>query len=405
MRRASRPRLLIHGSRVWTAPPNRSGVVVSISRCVHLGRIVSLQTSSERGGAEYASVDLLAALQSSGHDVIFLTNLADLGRSAGLRVRYIDLGPKLSRETTGSVLRSAPRAVWRIARALRAERPVAVTLLHFKKEQLLCALLPHRLTGRVVWAEWGPVPEPLRAGLPRLLYALAARRVTRVLAVSAGTRDSIVAAGVPATRISVVPNVLPVDRLHFDHAARDRLRAEWGVRSDTFVIGCISRFQRRKRLDVAIDAIGHLDGDVLLVLAGEGETESELRQRAAAHKGRVRFVASPPERVHELLSACDALVFTPSPTEGAPRVIAEAQLVGVPVIATDRPGAEGLIRPGEGTVVSPSNDPRATAGVLAAYRDDPARRAREADRARARAVRDYSPRRIVATVEDLLTSA
>ena len=54
----------------------------------------------------------------------------------------------------------------------------------------------------------------------------------------------------------------------------------------------------------------------------------------------MRFVASPRGHVHEYLSACDVLVFTPSPTEGAPRVITEGQLVGVPVIATDSPGTQ-----------------------------------------------------------------
>ena len=65
--------------------------------------------------------------------------------------------------------------------------------------------------------------------------------------------------------------------------------------------------------------------------------------------------------MNEFLSACDVLVFTPSPTEGAPRVITEAQLVGIPVIAIAEPGAVDLIRPGAGTLVSPPNDPRATA--------------------------------------------
>ena len=35
-------------------------------------RIVSIQTTSERGGAEYANVDLLDALAGRGHDVVLL---------------------------------------------------------------------------------------------------------------------------------------------------------------------------------------------------------------------------------------------------------------------------------------------------------------------------------------------
>ncbi len=42
------------------------------------------------------------------------------------------------------------------------------------------------------------------------------------MAVSEGTRDSIVATGVPAARVAVVPNLMDVEGLRFDP---DRARA------------------------------------------------------------------------------------------------------------------------------------------------------------------------------------
>ena len=105
-----------------------------------------------------------------------------------------------------------------------------------------------------------------------------------------------------------------------------------------------------------------LDGDVLLVIAGEGEEETVLRERAAPYGERIRFAPNVRGHVEAFLSACDVLVFAPSPTEGEPRVIVMAQLVGVPVIATD---SEGALRADSaraaGTIVSPSHDPRALA--------------------------------------------
>ena len=73
-------------------------------------------------------------------------------------VRQIDISPKLSRRSVAVVLLQMPRTLMRIALALRREQPVGAVLLHFKKEQLVCSLLPRRLTGNIVWAEWGPVP-------------------------------------------------------------------------------------------------------------------------------------------------------------------------------------------------------------------------------------------------------
>lgn len=362
-------------------------------------RIVSLQTSDERGGAEYANVDLLQALAARGHDVLLLTNIPDVASGTGVPVRTIALGPKLSRSSVARVVLGTPLALLRIALALYAERPVGVLFLHFKKEQLLCSLLPRRLTGAIVWAEWGPVPPPLRHGLPRRLYALAARRTRRIVAVSAGTRRTVVDAGVPAAKVDVVPNLVDVDAVEYDAPARARLRAEWGAGEETFVIGCISRFQRRKRNDVVIDAMAHLEGDVLLVLAGEGDHEQALRERARAHGERIRFVPNVRGHVESFLSACDALAFAPSPTEGEPRVIVMSQLVGVPVIATDGEGAEGLVAPGAGTIVSPSHDPRALAATLASYRDDPGRRRREGEQARRATRASHDPAHTLDMVE------
>src|SRR5271170_3021887 len=116
-------------------------------------RIVSLQTTDERGGAEYANVDLLQALRERGHDLVLLTNVPDLAAGTGVPVRRIDIGPKLSRRSVARVALETPRTLLRIARALHAERPVGALLVHFKKEQLLCSLLPRSLTGTIVWAE------------------------------------------------------------------------------------------------------------------------------------------------------------------------------------------------------------------------------------------------------------
>lgn len=361
--------------------------------------VVSLQTTSERGGAEYANVDLLQALARRGHDVALITNLPDLANGTGVRTRTVDLGPKLGRRTAIGLLLRLPRILVRLVAALNAERPIDVLFLHFKKEQMLCALLPRRLTGRIVWAEWGPVPPPMRSGPARLLYALAAARADRIVAISEGTRRTVIDTGVPATKVDVVPNLVDVDAVEHDPSGRIQLRAGWGVGEQTMVVGCISRFQKRKRNDVVIDAMAHLQGDVLLVLAGEGEEEQALRQRAAVHGDRIRFEPNVRGHVERFLSACDLLVFAPSPTEGEPRVIVMAQLVGVPVVATDAEGAEGLVTAGAGAIVSPSHDPAALARVLAEYRDDPERRRQEGAAARLATRASHDPARTIAAVE------
>lgn len=361
-------------------------------------RVLSVQTSDERGGGEYANVDLLDALAARGHDVKLVTNFPELADGTRVPVRAVDLGPKLGRAGLKQVATRFPLYAARFMVALRAEAtvaPVDVVLLHYKKEQLMSRLVLPRMAPRVVWAEWGPLPFEFRSGAARRAYVASAGRAAHVACVSEGTRQTIVDAGVPAGKATVVPNLVEVAQHEFDAAARVRYRAEWGVTDATFVVGCIARFQRKKRNDVLVDALRHIpaDADVLVVMAGSGPDEGVLRERAAEHGARVRFLPTPRGYVEQVLSACDVQVFAPSPTEGASRAVILGLLTGRPVIATHPEGALDLIPPGTGTIVSPTHDPPALARVLEEYRADPGRRDREGRAARAYALERFDPDR------------
>jgi glycosyltransferase involved in cell wall biosynthesis len=371
--------------------------------------LVSVQTTNEKGGAEYSNVDLLKGLAERGARVLLLTNYPELADGSGVPVRPVDLGPKLSRRSALRVaLGFMPwflRLLQELRRARAAGGPVDVLLVHYKKEQLMAALVPRRLARTVVWAEWGPVPFEFRRGLPRLLYALAARRAARIAAISEGTRESIESVRVPGDKIEVIPNAIDVDRIRFDQGARERYRAEWGARNGTFVMGSIARLHPKKRNDVLIEALGDLEGDVLLVIAGEGEDELRLRELARADSPRVRLLPTPRGYAGELLSAFDVALFAPAPTEGAPRSIAMAQLAGRPVIATAPEGAADMLVAGTGTVISPPNDARALARTIEGYRDDPERRRAEGERARAHAELRYDRTRVEDAFDRLIRDA
>lgn len=361
--------------------------------------VVSIQTSNERGGGEYANVDLLDGLAGRGWRVKLVTNLPELADGTAVPVREIDTGPKLSVGTVRSTATRFPLYVQRVRAALAAEAaeaPIDAILLHYKKEQLMTRLLGS-YARRVVWAEWGPLPYQFRSGLPRRAYALSARGAEHVVCISENTRRTIVDGGVDDARTSVIPNLVDTAVLDFVPEARERYRAEWGVEEDTFVVGCVSRFQRKKRNDVVIDAAARLNpGDgrrTVIVLFGEGDEEAALRERAAPYGDAVRFLPTPRGYVEEVLSACDVQVFAPSPTEGAPRSVILGQLCRRPVIATHPEGADEMLPPGTGTVVSPHHDPTALAAVLAAYRDDPERGHREGEAARRLALERYDPAR------------
>lgn len=336
-------------------------------------KVVSVMTGAAPGGAEFAAIELLDALIARGHEAVMLSDSPEIGRDTRVAVRPLELGPKLSgRDWPGLVLRW-PLLLRRLRRALEAEAPYDVLLLHYKKEQLLAPGLPAELRELIVWAEWGPVPRQMSRGPGGLAYARAARSASLVLAVSEGTRQSTIAAGVDPERAAYLPNAMRTDEIGFSAEGRARVRAELGIPTEAFVVGCISRFHPKKRNDVVVDAVATLGKGTHLVLAGAGETEAELRSRAASLGDRAHFLSTPGAAVGDVLSAFDVSVFCPSPTEGQPRAVILGMLAERPCVSTGAEGVVDLLEDGFGTIVSPENDPVALAAILRRYEDDPGR--------------------------------
>jgi glycosyltransferase involved in cell wall biosynthesis len=369
-------------------------------------KLVSVMTTDSSGGAEFAAVEMLEALRARGSEIVMLTDMRGIGRDTGVRVLPIDIGPKLSTTSWVGLAARWPLLVWRLRRALAAQEPYDVLLLHYKKEQLLALGLPKRARRAVVWAEWGPVPFPLRKGAPRRAYLAAARQARLVMAVSQGTLDSVCAVGVDPAKVVVVPNVLRTEEIRYTESGRARVREELGIPADAFVVGCISRFHPKKRNDVVVRAVRELDDPrAHLILAGSGETEAQLRELAAPLGDRAHFIATPGQEVPDVLSAFDVSVFCPSPTEGAPRAVILGMLASRPCLSTGAEGVADMISPELGGIASPENDPAALRALLARYLDDPARIEREGAAARAYAERTYAAPVVATEIERLLEAA
>jgi glycosyltransferase involved in cell wall biosynthesis len=366
-------------------------------------KIVSAMTTSSSGGAEFAAVEMLDALAERGHEVVMLSDLAGIERDTQVRTAPLQIGPKLSTRSWRSLLRKWPTYMWRLRQALERQLPYDVLIVHYKKEQLMAASLPRRLRAQLVWAEWGPVPYPFRRGLPRQVYLQAGRRADVVMAVSPGTKASVESVGVPASKVTVVPNVVDVEAIQFTEEGRGTVRGRLGIPADAFVVGCISRFHPKKRNDVVVDGVLALDDRrVHLILAGAGETEPELRAQAGPLGDRAHFVRTPTSDVADVLSAFDVSVFCPSPTEGAPRATILGMLAERPCLATGTEGVADLIRPEFGAITSPENDPAALTALLRGYLSDPALGARQGRAARAWAEQEYARPVVAGRIERLL---
>ena len=120
----------------------------------------------------------------------------------------------------------------------------------------------------------------------------------------------------------------------------------------------------------------------LLLIAGEGPLDQDLRRQAAAAGVAVRFLG-PRRDVPALLAAADVMV-VPSIWEGQPLIVQETLRAGRPLVAT-RVGGIAELTGDDGAVLVPPGDPGALAAAVSRLLDDPEAAARLAAAALARA--------------------
>jgi glycosyltransferase involved in cell wall biosynthesis len=225
------------------------------------------------------------------------------------------------------------------------------------------------------------------------------RRAAHILCPSDYLRQLAIGWGLPESRVSVLPNPMPMLAPPGD---RDELRRSFGL--DGATLAFAGRITRQKALPVALEALAQADG-VSLVLAGDGDERTGVERRAheLGLADRVRFLGPQPrERVLELFRAADAALLSSS-WENFPHTVVEALAAGAPVIATRTGGvAEVVQNERNGLLVEPGD----AAGLAAAIRrffDDAGLRERLTAAAEP-SVADYAPDRIYARLEELLVT-
>lgn len=242
-------------------------------------------------------------------------------------------------------------------------------------------LLAHHLFGATAFQA---APAPVAAAtwllertVPRVY------RNTPTIAVSESTKQDLVARGLAADHIEVIPNGVDVEHYTPNPSSAPAERP---------TLLFLGRLKKYKRVDLVLEAVAALarEGlDVELLVGGDGEEHAPLRAQAErlGISDRVRLLGFVDERVKlELLRRAWVHVLT-SPKEGWGITILEAAACGTPSVASDGPGLRESVVDGETGLLVPHGDVPALVRALAALLRDDALRTRMGQRARAWAER------------------
>jgi glycosyltransferase involved in cell wall biosynthesis len=205
------------------------------------------------------------------------------------------------------------------------------------------------------------------------------RRASRLIAV-AETSAAMLRAAVPSVPVHLIPNgILPPTR-GVDPARRQTVRAELAAnQADTVLIGYVGRLSGEKRPDLLVAAASLLkatDASARFAIVGGGQLAPNVT-RAVREAGLGDRVALAGLRhdMDDVYAAIDVLA-VPSDIEGTPRVLIEAQMRGIPAVATAVGGMPALVRDEVDGLLIPPGRADALAEALSRLIRDPDMRRR-----------------------------
>ncbi|HUB79442.1 MAG TPA: WcaI family glycosyltransferase [Bryobacteraceae bacterium] len=149
----------------------------------------------------------------------------------------------------------------------------------------------------------------LAQAMERLVY----RRATRIAVICDGMRRNLMAKGVPADQVVVLPDYIDLSFIK-PQTRPNRFRSQFGISEHKFLAMYSGSVAGKQGLQTFIQAAAQLDSDsgIVCCLIGEGPYLPELKNLAASLAlSRFFFLAlQPRENLAAQLSAADALVIT-----------------------------------------------------------------------------------------------
>jgi glycosyltransferase involved in cell wall biosynthesis/SAM-dependent methyltransferase len=267
--------------------------------------------------------------------------------------------------------------------------------------------LPFVYEVRGLWEETRVANGTLRRGDARYeslvaVEAYCARSADAVVTLGAALKQELIARGVPADKIFLVPNAVEVPAEL--PPPRPQLRAKLGL-TGRFVVSYIGSVTPLESLHVLVEAIAHCSArrrDIAALIVGAGAALDDLRALAErlGVAGAVRFVgAVPHDEVRDYYAISDAIACT----RGHDRVCSlvtplkpyEAMAYARPVIASDIPALREMVIDGVTGRLVRAADPVALARVIEELADDPAGRRALGERAAAWVREHRTWRRVV----------
>lgn len=199
------------------------------------------------------------------------------------------------------------------------------------------------------------------------------KRAAAVLAISAGVRQRLLAAGVDEARVHTVYSGVDPEELRRLEVPVPTLRERIGLGSDVFLAGSVGTLVRTKN-QVFLTQVAARLRDTEWVVIGEGPERDAMRQAIVAHgiRGSFHLPGHLPD-ARRYLPELDVFVYAAA-GEGLGTSLLDAMGRDVPVIAAADAGPEEILAPvhaSTGASLYPPGNADAAAALVGRVRAEP----------------------------------
>jgi glycosyltransferase involved in cell wall biosynthesis len=229
--------------------------------------------------------------------------------------------------------------------------------------------------GLVVTVHNAPATGGATGGIYRVLERIVALSADSVLCVSADLEERMRAAGARRVGHALVPAATVsgagVSGAGVSTETLSSRPLPGAPAPDRPVVLAAGRLATQKGFGTLLEAAARwrdIEPEPLVVIAGEGPLEAELKARAAGLRVDARFPGHRDDM--PALLAAAAVFVLPSTWEGQPLILQEALRAGVPIVATRVGGTPGLTGENAALLV-PAGDATRLAGAVRSVLTDP----------------------------------
>jgi Glycosyltransferase len=209
--------------------------------------------------------------------------------------------------------------------------------------------VPHRIAHSHIANDFKPSSRSNKTstGMLRIYFVKVRQFIIRIL-VSTFSTDYMACSKMAADwmftrrlnkkgRVQIVKNPINIDNFTFDNECRTKIRGELNI-NNKFVVGHVGRFVYSKNHEFLLKTFKDISDsfpNAVLLLVGEGTLKQSIMNLALGYniQDKVIFFGET-DCVNEIYNAFDIFLF-PSRYEGLGIVLVEAQVNGLPIVASN----------------------------------------------------------------------